>query len=231
MASFKLFGGTSPTDVAAPDSVAVIGLGRFGRALALELMAHGTQVLGIDNREDVVQSLNGQLTHVVTGDGTKEDVLRQLSVHEFDHAVVAVAGNLEASILTTSLLLRFGVREVWAKATSEAHRDILAQLNVRHIVFPEQDMGRRVAHMVRGSLQDYVLVDEDFALAKTNPPTALVGKQLGELNTTTKHGVTITAVRKEGSWAPATPQTVLAADDVVLVSGPAKQTEGFSRLK
>ncbi len=149
MASFKLFGGTNPADVAAPDAVAVIGLGRFGRALSLELMEHGTQVLGIDNREEIVQSLNGRLTHVVTADGTQEAVLRQLSVHEFDHAVVAVSGRLEASILITSLLLRFGVREVWAKATSDAHRDILKQLHVRHIVFPEQDMGRRVAHMVR----------------------------------------------------------------------------------
>lgn len=232
MAKFALFGGTDPADVASPDAVAVIGLGRFGRALALELMANGTDVLGIDRDPEAVQSLNGKLTHVVTGDCTKEDVLRQLSVHEFDHVVVAIASHLEASILTTSLLLRFGVPEVWAKAVSEAHRTILEQLGVRHIVFPEQDMGRRLAHMVRGSLQDYVLIDNDFALAKTTPHDAIIGRPLGEMDIRAKHGVTVTAVKHAGGrWLPADTKTVLQHGDVVLVSGPVRKTEGFSRLR
>ncbi|KUG60649.1 potassium channel family protein [Nesterenkonia jeotgali] len=232
MASFKLFGGTNPGDVAGPDSVAVIGLGRFGRALALELMSHGTDVLGIDQDESVVQSLNGRLTHVAVADVTSEEVLRQLAVDEFDHVVIAIASNLEASILVTSLMLQFNIPELWAKAVSEPHRAILQQLGVRHIVFPEQDMGRRVAHMVRGSLQDYILIDEDFALAKTTPHQEILGRELGALDVRRRHGVTITAVKHaRRGWEPATAQTVLAADDIILVSGPAKKTEGFRRLR
>ncbi|WP_255316772.1 TrkA family potassium uptake protein [Nesterenkonia sp. Act20] len=232
MANFKLFGGTNPGDVARPDSVAVIGLGRFGRALALELMAHGTDVLGIDRDENVVQSLNGKLTHVVAADATNEEALRQLSVDEFDHVVISIASNLEASILATSLMLQFNIGELWAKAVSEAHRAILEQLGVRHIIFPEQDMGRRVAHMVRGSLQDYILIDEDFALAKTTPHQGILGQQLGQLDVRRRHGVTITAVKHAGGhWEPATAQTVLAADDIILVSGSATKAEGFKRLR
>ena len=89
------------------DSVAVIGLGRFGGSLALELEEQGTEVLGIDSNEEIVQSYNGLLTHVVRADSTKEAVLRQLSVHEFDRVVVGIGTDLEASILTTSRLLTF----------------------------------------------------------------------------------------------------------------------------
>ncbi|MDS2172312.1 TrkA family potassium uptake protein [Nesterenkonia sp. CL21] len=232
MAKLRLFGGTDPSDVASPDAVAVIGLGRFGAALAQELMADGTDVLGIDRQEDVVQSLNGSLTHVVAGDATKEEVLRQLSVDEFDHVVVAISSNLEASILVTSLVLRFGVREVWAKATSDAHRAILEQLGVKHIIFPEQDMGRRVAHMVRGNLQDYILIDEDYALAKTTPPKALLGRPLKELEIRRRHGVTVALVKHAGEpWAPAAADTVLQEGDLLLVSGAKKEAEGFRRLR
>ncbi|WP_133725936.1 potassium channel family protein [Nesterenkonia aurantiaca] len=232
LANFKLFGGTDPSDVARPDAVAVIGLGRFGRALALELMAHGTDVLGIDIDEAVVQSLNGKLTHVVAADVRSEDAMRQLSVDEFDHVVVSIASNLESSILATSLMLQFEIKELWAKAVSEAHRAILEQLGVPHIIFPEHDMGRRVAHMVRGSLEDYILIDEDFAIAKTTPHQKILGRPLGEIDVRTLHGVSITAVKRlNEKWQPATPQTVLGAEDIILVSGPARAAEGFKRLR
>ena len=95
------------TRIAEADAVVVIGLGRFGTSLALELMAAGTEVLGIDSDEEIVQSLNGRLTHVVRTDSTNEEALRQLAVHEFDRAVVAIGSDIQASILTTSLLIRF----------------------------------------------------------------------------------------------------------------------------
>lgn len=152
----SLLSSRPPTRVASADSVVVIGLGRFGSALALELMASGTDVLGIDADEEIVQSLNGRLTHVVCADSTKEEALRQLSVHEFDRAVVGIGHDLQSSILTTSLLLRFGTATVWAKATSDAHGEILNQLGVHHVVYPEHDMGRREAHLVRNDLLDFI---------------------------------------------------------------------------
>ncbi|MGV8852806.1 MAG: potassium channel family protein [Rhodoglobus sp.] len=229
MAKLRMFSGSDASSVAAADSVAVIGLGRFGRALALELMANGTEVLGIDSDESIVQELNGQLTHVVCADSTREEVLQQLAVPEFDRVVVAIGSDIQASILTTSLLLRFSVAHVWAKAVSDAHGTILEQLGVRHVVYPEKEMGRRVAHLVRGSMQDYLEIGDGFSLVKMAPPAVIVGKTLGESGVRSSAGVTITAVRPQGgTWTYTDERTLIAADDTILVSGPTAKAEAFS---
>lgn len=232
MARGRLFGGTDPGRIAEADAVAVLGLGRFGQALALELMDNGTEVLGVDSDEEVVQALNGQLTHVVMADATKEDVLRQLSVPEFDRVVVAIGSDVEASILATSLLLRFGIPQIWAKAVSEPHGTILEQLGVTHVIAPEKDMGRRVAHLVRGSMQDFIQVGDDFAMVKTAPPSFIVGVPLGETNIRTKYGVTISAVKPSGKgWTYTTAETVVGENDTILVAGPTRKAETFSQLR
>lgn len=217
--------------IAAADSVAVIGLGRFGSSLALELMANGTEVLGIDGSEETVQGMNGRLTHVVQADCTKGEVLRQLSVPEFDRVVVAIGSDIRSSILCTSLLLEFGIAQLWAKAVDEAHGRILEQLGVQQVVYPEGDMGRRVAHLVRGAMQDYLEIGEGFALVKTSPAERFVGRSLGELGLRAKHGVTVVAVKRDGRWENTTADTVLRDGDVVIVTGPTAKAEAFSQLR
>jgi len=232
LVKFLRFGASDAERVAQADSVAVIGLGRFGRALALELMDNGTEVLGIDASEEIVQELNGSLTHVVQADSTKEEVLRQLAVPEFDRVVVAIGHDVQASILTTSLLLRFGIRHLWAKAVSEAHGTILRQLGVQHVVFPESDMGRRVAHLVRGSMEDFLDVGDDFSLVKMTPPTTIVGRTLAESQVRQKYGITIVAIRRPGeTWSFTTADTVVGAEDTLLVGGATARAELFSQLR
>lgn len=210
-------------------SVVVIGLGRFGRALALELMAGNTEVLGIDEREDIVQQLNGLLTHVVQADSTREEALRQLAVHEFDRAVVGIGSDIEASILTASLLLTFGIPNVWAKAISDAHGRILEQLGVHHVIYPEHDMGRRVAHLVRGKMLDYIEFEDGFAMVKTLPPADVVGVPLGVSRVRTHYEVTVVAVKRPGEgFTYATAETVLEADDTIIVAGRTNAVERFS---
>ncbi len=210
----------------------MIGLGRFGSALALELMATGTDVLGIDDDEEIVQALNGELTHVVCADSTKEEALRQLSVHEFDRAVVAIGHDLQSSILTASLLLRLGIPTLWAKANSDAHGEILTQLGVHHVVYPESDMGRREAHLVRSDILDFIEIDPDFAMVKTHPPAYIVGQPLGETRIRADHGVTVVAVKPQGQrWNYATAETVLDADDAIMVAGRTGSAEAFGRLR
>ncbi|QIP88331.1 TrkA family potassium uptake protein [Streptomyces sp. Tu 2975] len=214
------------------DSVVVIGLGRFGRALALELVDEDTEVLGIDENAELVQQLSGSLTHVVRADSTKEDVLRQLAVHEFNRAVVAIGSDIEASILTASLLVSFGIQDVWAKAISEAHGRILTQLGVHHVVYPEHDMGQRVAHLVRGRMLDYIEFEDDFAMAKTNPPVDVIGKRLGDSAIRTRYGLTVVAIKRPGEgFTYATADTVVQADDTIIVAGRTSQTERFSQLQ
>jgi trk system potassium uptake protein TrkA len=227
----KNFFSRSPESAAQADSVVVIGLGRFGGSLALELEAQGTEVLGIDSNEDTVQSYNGRLTHVVRADSTKEEVLRQLSVHEFDRAVVGIGSDIEASILTTSRLLTFKKPQIWAKAISEPHAEILDQLGVDHVIRPEHDMGKRVAHLVRGSLLDYVEFEDDFVMIRTSPPTEARDRPLGVLGLRDKYGITIVAVKRPGGiWGHTTAQTVLYDDDQIIVQGSKTQAERFSNL-
>jgi len=230
LARFALFGDTSRR-IAEADSVAVIGLGRFGSALALELMATGTEVLGIDTDEDLVQSHNGELTQVVRADSTKEDALRQLAIDEFDRVVVAI-GDVQASILTCSILLGMKIPIVWAKAISEQHGRILEQLGVNHVVYPEEAMGRRVAHLVRGAAIDYLEIEPGYSLAKIAPPSRIVGVALGTTTIRRQHGITVAAFRRpDGDWQNADNETTLAADDVVLIVGASDRVEAFAQLR
>jgi trk system potassium uptake protein TrkA len=213
------------------DAIVVIGLGRFGTSLALELESQGTEVLGIDADPKTVQDLAGDLTHVVQADCTDEEALRQLSVHEFERAVVGIGNNLESSILTSSLLVGMRVPQVWSKAISEAHARILEQIGVHHVVRPEHDMGRRVAHLVRGRLLDYIEFDDGYAIIKAIPPKVIHGIPLGETGLRRKYGVTIVGVKRHGQdFTHATAETVVEEGDLVIVSGPRSAAEKFANL-
>lgn len=211
--------------------VVVLGLGRFGTGLALELMESGCEVLGIDVREEPVQALNGLLTHVVRADTTSEEAMRQLSVHEADRVVVAIGGNLADSILTTSLMIRFGVGTIWAKANDESHETILRQLGVEHVVHPERDMGRRLAHLVRISMEDYVEVEPGFVIVRTAVPHQYVGQELGETRLRAERGVSVVAVKDHGHWLYPDRDYILHQDDALLVAGPTRKAEAFAQLR
>ena len=232
MARFAIFGADTSRRIAEADSVAVIGLGRFGSSLALELMAGGTDVLGIDVDEDLVQALNGQLTQVVRADSTKEAALRQLAVHEFDRVVVAIGDDISASILTCSVLLSLKIPVIWAKVGDDRHGLILEQLGVHHVIYPEKDMGRRVAHLVRGAAQDYIEIERGYAIVKSSAPTRLHGTPLGKTGLRKEFGVTIAAYKKPGAeWTNADADTVLQTEDTILIVGPTRKAEGFAQLR
>ena len=131
-------------------SVVVIGLGRFGGSLAQYLVELGREVLGVDSEKARVQAYSTYLTHVVEADPTNEEALRDLGVQDFDAAVVAISSSIETSILTASILMQLGVKQVWAKAASEAHGRILSQIGVPHFVYPDSDKGKRIVQPVGG---------------------------------------------------------------------------------
>ncbi|GGL27359.1 TrkA family potassium uptake protein [Phycicoccus endophyticus] len=216
-------------NIADVGGVAVLGLGRFGKALALELEHDGVEVLGIDHDAKRVQDLAGRLTHVVQADTTDVEALRQLSVGEFRRAVIGIGSDIEASVLTAFVLRSLGVRTIWAKATTESQGKILEQVGVHHVVRPEFDMGRRVAHLVRGRMMDYIEFDDGYAIVKTTPPESILGKTLGEAGVRSRWGVTIVGVKNRGQdFTYAVPETVVEAGDVVIVSGDRAKVERFS---
>ncbi|MDA4894544.1 TrkA family potassium uptake protein [Microbacterium resistens] len=231
MAKFSLFASGAPRRIAEADSVAVIGLGRFGSALALELMSGGTEVLGVDLSEDLVQAHNGELTQVVRADATREEALRQLAIDEFDRVVVAIGDDVSASILTCSVLLSMGIPVIWAKAVDDRHGLILEQLGVHHVIYPEKDMGRRVAHLVRGAALDFIEVAPGYALVKTAAPSLLHGRRLGDTGVRASHGITVAAFQHgEEPWRNADNATVLVDGDTILVVGPTEKAEQFAQL-
>ena len=212
-------------------NVIVIGLGRFGSSLALELMRTGHEVLGVDTDERLVQQMSQELTHTVRANTTDEAVLQELGIQEFDAAVVAIGADIEASILTTSLLLQLGVPNVWAKANSKSHGRILEQLGAHHVIFPEYEMGKRVAHMVSGESLDYVPIDNDFVMVKAKVPESFNNQTLAELKIRSNYQVTVVAVTKgDGAYEPAFPETVLQSGDQIVVAGQVEPLDKFCQV-
>lgn len=213
------------------DRVVVIGLGRFGGSLALELVRQGWEVLGIDGSSRLVQSYADQLTHAAVADSTDADALRQLGVPEFSRAVVGIGTDLEASILTTSLLVDFGVPNIWAKAVSRQHGEILHRVGAHHVILPEHEMGERLAHLVTGRMLDYIEFEDGFALVKTRAPEEVVDRPLGETGIRAKYGVTVVCIKRPGEdFTYAARETVVRRGDILIVAGKSTKAERFANL-
>lgn len=212
--------------------VAVLGLGRFGASLAAELIRRGSEVLAVDSNPQLVQEYADEVTHAAVADTTDIEALRQLDVPDYPRAVVGIGTNLEASILTTAALVDLEIAHIWAKATSRRHGRILQRIGAHHVVLPEHDMGERVAHLVTGRMMDYIEFEDDFAMVKTVAPSEVVGKPLSETRIRSKHGITVVGVKRPGEpFTYATQDTVVHADDLVIVSGRIDAVEAFANRR
>jgi len=213
------------------NGVVVIGLGRFGSAVAETLVRLEHDVLGIDENAELVQSWSDRLTHVVQADTTHTETLRRLGVQDFGCAVVAIGSDLEASVLTVLALAELGVPDIWAKAMGTKHGRILERTGAHHVVYPEAAMGERVAHLVTGRMIDFIELDDGFAIAKTRVPREAVGKPLGATGLRTKYGVTVVCVKRpKQDFTYAQADTVPEQPDILIVAGPTAMVERFASL-
>ncbi|AGU48552.1 potassium channel family protein [Variovorax paradoxus] len=211
------------------DSVVVIGLGRFGSGVARALAELGHDVLAIDTDAEAVQAHAGVLGHVVQADATDLESLKQLGVNEFQHAVVSIGQNLEASVLTILNLSQMGNKDIWAKANSQQHGRIAERVGAHHVVYPEADMGRRVAHLVTGKMIDFIEFEDGFAIAKTRAPSETHGKPLSGSAVRTRHGVTVVGIkRRHEDFIYAKENTVVKPGDLLIVAGPTEAVERFA---
>lgn len=212
-----------------PNQFAVIGLGRFGSSLAKELMALGYEVLGVDRDQEAVDELQDTLTYAVAADATDETVLRSLGIRNLDCAVVAIGDDIQASIMTAILLKDMGVKMVVAKALSAMHGKVLNKIGVDRIIYPERDMGVRVAHqLVSPNLLDYIELSQQYTIAELSVPKKLSGQSLRQLNTRAKYGCSIVAINKPAGMiiAPTADDSV-EEDDIVVVIGTNQQVDSF----
>src|SRR5690606_128305 len=209
--------------------IIVIGLGRFGSALAHTLVDMGYEVLGVDTDDLRVQEHSSALTHVVVADTTNERALRQIGAGDAVTVVVCIGTDIEASVLTTAALVDLGVPNIWAKAITGAHGRILQRVGAHHVVFPEAEIGSRVAHLLTGQMLDYVALDDDFVLAELHAPGELVGVALGESDLRARYKVTVVCVKPEGGqFTYADRTTVLAKSDLIVIAGHRSDVERFT---
>ena len=201
-------------------SYAVIGLGRFGSALARQLCKLGAEVLALDVKGDYVQQIANDVTHAVVGDAQDKEVLRALGVRNLDCAVIAIGDNLAASVLITMNLKELGVPYIVCKAQDETHRKVLEKLGVDRVVIPEQEYAQRLARTLNShNVLDYIELSEDFGILDVPAPKSWIGKSLRELNVRAKLGVTIIAVENGGKTnvSPTADYAVGEGDTLVML--------------
>ena len=210
------------------NSVLVIGLGRFGMAAARELMALGHEVLAVDSSEARVNEIASEVTHAIELDASDEEALRAVGAGDFEHAIVAISTNTEASIFATMALKNLGVKNVIAKAATTLHGSILDRVGASRVVYPEREMGARVSHTFNiRSVIDYIDVAPGFGIVKIHPPQAFVGKTLRELDLANRFNLTPIALRR-GSNVTVNPHrddTVQASDELILIGQDARLEE------
>ncbi|BCA85442.1 potassium transporter Trk [Enterococcus saigonensis] len=193
---------------------AIIGLGRFGGSICRTLIESGQEVLAIDSSEDRVNEYMNIATHAVVGNAQDEMTLRSLGIRNFDHVIVAIGEDIQASILVTLMVKEMGVPNVLAKAQNEYHARVLEKIGADRVVHPERDMGVRIAHnLVSKNILDYVELSDDYSLAEirvTNPK--FYDKTLANLNFRQNFGLTVVGIRRVNGKVVVSP----TADEIVL---------------
>ena len=219
---------TAPRTPKKDSGVLVIGLGRFGSAIAATLDRLGQDVLAVERNPELVAQWAGRIP-LVEADAVNPDALEQLGARDFPVAVVGVGSYLEASVLITGNLVDIGVPQIWAKAISSEHARILQRIGAHHVVLPEADAGARVAHLVSGKMLDYIEVEDGFTVVKMRPPKETQGFTLAQSKVRERYGVTIIGVKSPGiDFQYATDETRISANDLIIVGGHADLLERFA---
>ncbi len=215
-------------------SFLVIGLGRFGAAVAQELSALGQEVLALDIDAENVQHIADQVTQAIQGDAQDEAVLRSVGARNFDCCVVAVGADMEASILITVMLKEMGAKYIVAKAMTPIHARVLERVGADRVVLPEIDMGQRLAQrLARTNVVDYIGVSDEFSIVEIHPPKSWVGNSLGKLGVRAKHQINVLAIRHgEGGQVDVNPKPdkVIGPDDLLIVIGTNEQVNSVVEL-
>jgi trk system potassium uptake protein TrkA len=200
---------------------AVIGMGRFGSSVARSLYTLGYEVLAIDASEQRTQEISGMVTHAVQADSTDEEALRALGVRNFDVVVVAIGQDIQASILTSLILKDLGVPMLVVKAQNELHGKVLTKIGVDKVVYPERDMGARVAHnLISPNILDYIELSEDYSIVEMKATGEMVGKNLRQLDIRAKYNCNVMAL-KSGEKMNIAPhaEDIIRDGDILVVVG------------
>jgi trk system potassium uptake protein TrkA len=217
---------------------AVIGLGRFGSAVARTLAEMGEEVIGIDSSEERVRELADVLSQAVQLEASDEKALREAGVQDVDCAVISIGENIEASLLVVMQVLGLGVPTVIAKAVTDLHGKILTKLGVSRVVYPEREMAARLAHgLVVPNALEYIELSKEYAIIDIDAPPQFAGHTLKELELRPRFGLTLIAIKRPGAGSMG-PITIVAppadqrieAGDVLSLLGATERLEQVAKL-
>jgi len=211
---------------------AVIGLGRFGSSVARTLYELDYDVMAIDISEDRIQAHINEVTHAVQADSTDEIALKSLGIRNIDVVVVAIGQNIQASILTTLILKELGIETIVVKAQNQLHAKVLYKIGATKVVFPERDMGARVAHnLVTPNILDFIELSDEYSIVEIIASDEMVGKSLVDLNIRARFGCNVMALKNENEINVAPSATdVINNEDIMVVIGHNKDLRKFEEF-
>lgn len=212
---------------------AVIGVGRFGESLIHELVRMGHEVLAIDFDEGRIDDITDVATHAVQADSMDDKVLKALDITSFDAVIVAIGGDVEASILTSITLKELGVRKTIAKAQNAMHGRVLEKIGIDLVVYPERDMAVRLARtLVSNSIIEYIDLSADHGISELITPHCLVGRTLQDSGLRPKMGINILAVRSGDEITVSPPADYrINKGDIIVVLGPTRSLEKLHEME
>ena len=209
---------------------AIVGMGRFGSSVARTLYNLGFEVLAIDSDEHRTQEVISMVTHAVQADSTDEEALRALGVRNFDVVVVAIGQDIQSSILTTLILKDMGVKMLVAKAQNELHGKVLTKIGADKVIYPERDMGQRVAHnLISPNILDHIELSEDYSIVDIQVGSALVGKNLRQLDIRNKYQCNVMGIKSNNGKMNIAPhaEDLIKEEDVLVVVGKNEDLRAF----
>ncbi|HEY0827177.1 MAG TPA: TrkA family potassium uptake protein [Bacilli bacterium] len=208
---------------------AVIGMGRFGSSVAKTLCNLGFEVLAVDSNESRTQEVVSMVTHAVQADSTDEEALRALGIRNYDVVVVAIGQDIQSSILTSLILKDLGVQTLVVKAQNELHGKVLKKIGADKVIFPERDMGQRVAHnLISPNILDHIELSEDYSIVEIKASNNMIGKNLHKLDIRAKYGCNVMGI-KTGDKMNIAPQAtdLIKENDVLVIVGSNKNLQNF----
>ncbi len=212
----------------------VIGTGRFGSSVAKTLYNLGHDVMVMDGDEEKVQLISQEVTNVVKADATSEACLKALDIEDFDTVVVAICDDMQASIMAAILLIELGAKHTVAKARTTLHGKVLNKIGVDQVVFPERDMGHKLARsLIAPTIIDMIELSDDYSVVEVTAPDEMVGKSLIELNLRARYGISVIALRRNnGGNTLISPvaEDVIETNDIIVAIGENKHLKKLDWL-
>lgn len=212
---------------------AVIGLGRFGTSVARRLHEAGQEILGIDINEERVEDAEPYVTHAVVADTTEEKALKSIGIGNFDCVIVAIGNDMQSSILTVSLLKELGIKKVIAKALGKRHGQVLDKVGADWIIYPERDMGERVANqLLSPNMLNYIELSKEYSIEEIMIPSKMAGQNLRDLDLRAKYNVSVIAIVREGEIIISpSPEQIIEKEDLLVMIGHRKDLSIFSNIQ